>query len=56
VKIWIHIVKGVNLKEEKIKNAPERFQAAFEGLPPDVWTTFESPEELASHLPSNQMA
>jgi len=51
-KIWIHIVTGVNPKEEKSKNAPERFQTAFTGIPTDVWTTFESPSELAGHLPS----
>jgi len=50
-KIWIHVVSGVDLSEEKTKNDPKRFTTAFQGIPQDVWTTFVDPAELADHFP-----
>ena len=44
--IWIRIVEGVDLSAEKKLNAPERFQKAFEGVPPQAWTTFKDPKDL----------
>jgi phosphatidate phosphatase APP1 len=33
---------------------PDRFRAAFEGLPPDRWQVFRDPQELADSLPPAQ--
>lgn len=49
-KIWIKAVKGVNEREEKDLNSEARFAKAFEGVPKEVWRTFEEPEELEAEL------
>jgi hypothetical protein len=50
---WIHAiiirkVKDVAHMEEK--NAPARFEKAFEHVPPHIWTVFEEPKELYSFI------
>ena len=45
-KIWIRIVEGVNLTEEKRLNSEQRFADAFKGVPEGVWKTFRSVGEL----------
>lgn len=42
--IFIRKVTGVAHMEKH--NSPERFAAAFQGVPDSVWTLFEQPEEL----------
>ncbi len=32
------------------KNAPERFEKAFEDVPRDVWHVFEDPKELYARI------
>jgi hypothetical protein len=44
--IFIRIVEGVDLSAEKILNAPERFERAFDGLDRSAWKTFKDPSEL----------
>ena len=44
--IWIRVVEGVNESEEKKLNAAKRFEAAFKGVPKDVWRTYKDPREL----------
>ncbi|KAG7006045.1 hypothetical protein G7Y79_00016g040300 [Physcia stellaris] len=45
-KIFIRKVTGVEGMDEATKNAPERFEKAFRGVPRDVWRVFEDPGEL----------
>ncbi|KAH7080960.1 actin filament organization protein-like protein App1-like protein [Paraphoma chrysanthemicola] len=44
--IYIRKVMGVEGMDEEKKNAPERFEKAFKGVPKDVWYVFEDPREL----------
>ncbi|CAG8888340.1 unnamed protein product [Penicillium egyptiacum] len=46
---WIHaiIIRKVNdVAHMEEKNAPGRFEKAFEHVPSHIWTVFEQPEEL----------
>ncbi|KAI9889013.1 MAG: hypothetical protein M1814_006071 [Vezdaea aestivalis] len=47
-RIFIRKVTDVAEMNEGDKNKDERFEAAFEGVPKEVWTLFEKPEELAT--------
>jgi len=44
--IWIRIVEGVNLAEERALNSDDRFASAFRDVPTDVWRTYRHPAEL----------
>ncbi|KAH8422787.1 phosphatidate phosphatase App1 family protein [Aspergillus melleus] len=44
--IWIRKVTDVPHLEEQ--NSPERFEAAFKGIPDNVWEVFEQPDEVAN--------
>lgn len=44
--IYIRKVMGVEGMNEAVKNAPERFEKAFKGVPREVWYVFEDPKEL----------
>ncbi|KAI4260769.1 MAG: hypothetical protein L6R35_007425, partial [Caloplaca aegaea] len=44
-RIFIRKVTGIAGMDES-KNAPKRFEKAFEGVPSGVWTVFEDPAEL----------
>ncbi len=44
--IWIHIVEGVNPKEEQTLNSPERFETAFRGIPSSIWKLFKDGNEM----------
>lgn len=44
--IYIRKVVNVSEMDEDKKNAPERFEKAFEGVPEGVWHVFEDPAEL----------
>lgn len=46
----IYIRKATDVSNMEKKNAQERFEKAFEGVPAHVWRVFEQPEELADHL------
>lgn len=46
---WIEAIfirKVTNVAHMEQKNLPERFATAFQGVPTEVWTLFERPEEL----------
>jgi hypothetical protein len=42
----IYIRKVTNIPNMEDKNADSRFEKAFDGIPRNVWTVFEHPEEL----------
>ncbi|KAF1914519.1 actin filament organization protein-like protein App1-like protein [Ampelomyces quisqualis] len=44
--IYIRKVMGVEGMDEEKKNAPDRFDKAFKGVPRDVWYVFEDAQEL----------
>lgn len=44
--IFIRKVLNVEPMNASQKNSPERFEKAFKGVPKDVWTLFEDPQEL----------
>ncbi|KAF2143503.1 uncharacterized protein K452DRAFT_286331 [Aplosporella prunicola CBS 121167] len=44
--IFIRRVTGVAEMNEATKNAPERFERAFEGVPREAWVVFDDPAEL----------
>ncbi|KAA8644748.1 hypothetical protein EYZ11_002183 [Aspergillus tanneri] len=44
--IWIRKVTDIPHLEEQ--NSPERFKAAFHGVPDTIWRVFEDPDEMAS--------
>lgn len=44
--IFIRKVTGVEGMDEEKKNAPERFEKAFEDVPKDIWYVFQDPQEL----------
>jgi phosphatidate phosphatase APP1 len=44
--IYIRKVMGVEGMNEELKNAPERFEKAFKGVPKEVWHVFSDPSEL----------
>lgn len=46
----IYIRKATDLSNMEKKNAQERFDKTFEGIPAHVWKVFEKPEELMDHL------
>lgn len=46
----IYIRKVTDVANMDKKNEKDRFEQAFEGVPPQVWRVFEKPEELADHL------
>ena len=46
--IWIRVVEGVDPQAEQSLNAESRFEKAFAGIPPNVWTIFKDPAELLS--------
>jgi len=48
--IWIRVVTGVDLEEEKKKNAKERFEKAFKDVPANIWRLFTKAEELNEEL------
>jgi len=48
--IYIRKVTGVEGMNEEMKNAPERFEKAFDDVPKDVWYVFEDPQELYAQL------
>ncbi|CRG85309.1 hypothetical protein PISL3812_02408 [Talaromyces islandicus] len=46
---WIHAIyirKVTNIPNMDEKNADSRFEKAFDGIPRNVWSVFERPEEL----------
>lgn len=45
------MVEGVDPREELKLNAPERFEAAFQGIPREVWHTFKDPAEMMNVPP-----
>lgn len=45
-RIWIRVVEGVNLAEEKKLNSEDRFRKAFKGVPAEVWRTYRHAREL----------
>lgn len=45
--VFIRKVTGIAEMDEKIKNAPERFDKAFKGLDRRLWHVFTEPGELA---------
>lgn len=48
--IYIRKVTGVSEMDEGKKNAPERFEKAFEDVPKDIWYVFEDPQELYAKI------
>ncbi|KAK1817454.1 hypothetical protein LTR12_008094 [Friedmanniomyces endolithicus] len=48
--VFIRRVEGIALMDERVKNAPERFERAFEGLERGVWHVFSEPGELAERI------
>lgn len=51
--IFIHKVvgvSGVSDPDQDTKNAPERFEKAFEGLDKDLWLVFEKAEDVAPRV------
>ncbi|KAJ3363715.1 hypothetical protein GGF32_003752 [Allomyces javanicus] len=44
--IFIRRVAGVDADKEKDLNKPERFTAAFQGIPADKWFVFDDPAQL----------
>ena len=38
------------MMDEKVKNAAERFEKAFEGLDRSLWHVFTEPEELEARV------
>ena len=48
--IYIRKVTGVAEMDESTKNAPERFEKAFKGVPKDVWYVFEDAQELYAKI------
>ncbi|KAH8697124.1 hypothetical protein BGW36DRAFT_358934 [Talaromyces proteolyticus] len=59
---WIRAIfirKVTNIPHMDEKNSDGRFQKAFEGIPDNVWTVFEQPEELyqlVDNLKANEAA
>jgi len=47
-KIWIRVVSGVDPDKEATLNAPQRFEAAFQGIPRDAWHLFTDPLQLTN--------
>lgn len=50
---WIQAIfirKVVDIPHMEAKNAPERFEQAFEGIPEHVWTVFEDPSGLHGQI------
>lgn len=45
--IYIRVVEGVNLAEEKNLNSNERFEKAFKGIPKENWHLFRDASEVA---------
>ncbi|KAK5114372.1 hypothetical protein LTR62_002624 [Meristemomyces frigidus] len=48
--IFIRKVTGIALMDEKTKNAPERFDKAFEGVERGLWYVFSEPGELVERV------
>jgi len=49
--IFIRKVTGISeVDMDKEKNAPERFEKAFEKVPADIWHVFEDPKELYERI------
>jgi phosphatidate phosphatase APP1 len=48
--IYIRKVMGVEGMDEAQKNAPERFEDAFEGVPKELWYVFTDPSELYAKI------
>ncbi|USP80211.1 uncharacterized protein yc1106_07485 [Curvularia clavata] len=48
--IYIRRVTGVSEMDEGTKNNPERFEKAFKGVPKDVWSIFDDPQELYAKI------
>ena len=44
-KIWIRMVEGVNVGNEKTLNSDEWFETS-EGVPRGIWKVFKQPNEL----------
>lgn len=49
-RIWIRLVEGVSVEEEKHLNEAERFEKAFMGVPADVWRTYKDPREMEAFV------
>jgi hypothetical protein len=48
--VFIRKVEGIAGMDEKSKNAPERFEKAFEGLERGLWHVFTEPGEVAERV------
>lgn len=49
-RIWVRLVKGVDVQKEKELNSKERLEKAFKGVPREIWSTFEDPEVLTNEV------
>lgn len=49
-KVFIRKVMDVSEMKDTNKNTDERFEKAFEGVPREVWRTFEDPAELTEEV------